>query len=562
MNNKIIPAALLILIGFFVFSNYIFLQRVDWFPDKDEAYHAAISADIFQSIANGRGFSQHLLDANWPRGYHLISVLVRAVFGDRLIFMTPTLFLVILLCATYKIGEAVKDKMAGLLSALVVSLYPGIYVSSRHFDYELAQTAMAAVIIYLLMKNERFIGIRYSLLFGTLLAIGLVIKQSIIFFIAGPFIIAFYYLLKPFPNNRVRIRNLLIAFSLCFILAFFGYYRIYFSHPEYIDQWGVQRLFVKNIYGIRHAGHYRIGELLSSVTFLKDFHIGIPGIIIFLISLPAFLFKNKNLKYKLFLTSWLAIPFCIFSLSTMKLPHYSIGYLPAFAVITAVGITYLRPKAIAIWLVAGFFSINFIFYTCYTFNIFPGLENRLISKMLSANWGTWAMGAARDTNPAYEAADYLSKIAGNKRAVFGTVHYPQIDPDSRDDAWFAVCFNSLMRLRSSKYEAVDLVVYGNPKLTRKCDFFVCFSSVPGRNWLDYATFSRCLLEGMKYAAEFPYMGTYLLGDDDTPAYVEGRIYISRKTIEDLENYFPNLTLLKEIKIGEVTASIYKNKRIE
>lgn len=564
MSAKTARLWLIIIMTFFVVSNYIFLRRVDFLHDKDETFHALACLNMLQGASNGIKPTGYLYDINWPRGFHLAALLVRFIFGPEFIFLTPTFFLIVLLFSVYKIGEFLKDRQTGLISALILGFYPGIYVSSRHFDYELAQAAMTALILSLLLKTDRFKSLRYSLLFALVLAFGLITKQSIVFFIAGPFLVTFYYLFKSAQQNKVILRNLLISMPLCLYLAYWGYYRVYFiSSKSNIVRATIERLFLYNIRGLPMNWHERFHELTYYLFVIRDFYIGIIGIGLFMICLLDFILNTKDKKIRLFFASWFIVPFCILSVATSKIPHFSIAYLPVFAVISAVGASYIRPRAEAKWLIGVFLSVQLLSFTCYTFDMFPGAKGFLRSAKMYIDWGGWGMPKSMDSNPVHAASEYIIKTAGKKNVCVGTVYYTN---DDTGDRWLNSSLKALIELRNNKNTVTDLVVDGSREAVDRCDFFIFIRSLSrAERWLDYESFVEDVLDSNKRHSLLAAYPEYVF--DQPPKSVEGKAYInlSSENIKYLESYFPRVQFIKatkgkaDIKGKEMLCLIYRKR---
>ncbi|MFA5156659.1 MAG: glycosyltransferase family 39 protein [Candidatus Omnitrophota bacterium] len=560
MNKKYAPLLLVFIIVFFIASNYTFTQNSDCLFDKDATYHAESGAYIFQSLANGKDFFNALTeDYHWPPLYHVIAALLRIVFGVNFVFMTSTLFLVILLYATYKIGELLKDKTAGLLSALIISFYPSIYISSRCYYLELAQAAMTALILYFLMRLDNFTGLKYSLAFGLLLAAGLLIKQNIIIFLIGPFFVALYYLSRHPLQNKIKARNLALSLFICFFLAFLIYYKIYLFEPLNITSRGLARFLTNNVDGTPCTDCYQPRVLLFHLIALKKFHIGIPGLVLFFIGLPYFLKKNEKHEYKIFLLYWFLVPFCILTATTAKFRQYSFSYLPVFAIVAAVGITYIRPKFIKQALVAAFLIFSFLPYACFTFDVLPKLKLALMptnpDKCFYLYWGTTN---SRASNPAYQAAEYLGKIIGPRPATIGVVFYPTDEQPPQYTSYL----NALLRFRHGGYKVIDFIRLGKERQLAACDYFIFIHSLDrGDKWLDYETFVYDLAQANELGSiKNGWQDKYVLTQQDRPPGREGFLYIPRSKIEAIAGYFPNLRLVKRIGTETREFLIYKNER--
>jgi hypothetical protein len=400
------------------------------------------------------------------------------------------------------------------------------------------------------------------LLFGVILAYGLIIKQSIVFFIAGPFMVTIFYLLKPGQHNKIGIRNLLLSLLLAAVLAYFWYYRVYFDNPQIIPVLVIERFFMADAFGFKIGNPYVPERLLIYLFDTKDYLIGIPGCVLFLLSLPFFLRKNKNFRVKLILILWITIPFIILSLATLKDAHYIISYLPAFAIITATGLTYFRPKIIFRILISLFLLLGFAQYAIYSFGIWPNLGTFLRQTHLNMSW-QWLLPKKSD-NPAYMAAEYLDRVAGGKITNIGFYYYPGNRP-------YANSFCSIINLCSSRYKAFDILEHNALDFSDvDCyDYLIFFNSNSPQessqdSWIDINRYFKQLAAcNAFYEPSRHYNYQRIVDISKISEEMVERKYprqqcISIQKLKYLAGYLPNLELIKTIKGWNISVYIYKN----
>ncbi len=554
MKRHFIIFLFLLIIVFFTIGNYVYLQRIDLFNDKDEAYHALLCSEIFQAIVHKKADLSLLYDVNWPRGFHMVAVTVRFLLGDAFIFMTPTLFLILLLWSVYKIGAHLRNETTGLASALIVGLYPWIYVSSCHFDYEMAQAAMTALIVYLLLDSRRFSSLAYSVFFGIVLAYGLIIKQSVVLFVGGPLYISMHSLLKNIPRNSVKIRNVCYGLIICFCIAFIGYYRVYFDYPNMLHETIFARFFHKDLYGLTPIVPYSWSQLSYYLPVLKDFQITIVGIALFFIGLPFFI-RHKDVKTQLILFSWFIVPFFVLSIATLKAPHYSIAYLPVFAVISAVGVSYIPREGLRKMIIGIFIIWGLLSYVCHTLNIFPKVKVFLRSNKLF--FSDWVPETSQWSNPVYSTAKYISTVHGNRPCSIGILYYPCAESEN---GWFAVCLASLLKLNNPYYNVVDILPVENIDMTG-FDYLVFIRGGANNDaWINYDAFVRFMGQVNKAnALRGQYFIQYIM--DNRQERPDDAFHISSTTIRTIEKYFPNLHLMQTIKGKSAECLIYQQNDI-
>ena len=120
--------------------------------------------------------------------------------------------------------------LSGLLSAVICSLLPGIYMNSRAFNPVMAVCAMVIAGIYYLLKTDNFRSRRYSIVFGFCAGIGLLIKYNVLVFL-GPalciIVLSSFFRKEESGSRGKRVKNILISIVLS--LAISG---MFYFHPE------------------------------------------------------------------------------------------------------------------------------------------------------------------------------------------------------------------------------------------------------------------------------------------------------------------------------------------
>jgi 4-amino-4-deoxy-L-arabinose transferase-like glycosyltransferase len=104
--------------------------------------------------------------------------------------MVNMIYMVIVLAATYGLGQRWGGRRLGLVSVLLLACFPMFYAMSRYFYLEFALMAMVTMAVYLLLVTDGFRRRGVSLLFGLSLGLGLLTKRTFLLFIVGPAIVA------------------------------------------------------------------------------------------------------------------------------------------------------------------------------------------------------------------------------------------------------------------------------------------------------------------------------------------------------------------------------------
>jgi hypothetical protein len=162
-----------------------------------------LAASIRQAARSGRGplhvvkevvaqlsseRDKELISPSWPRLMYLVAALPCLVLGPsgRVVEMTNLFWLSLLLVSTYLIGAACRDRWTGLLAAVLVSLTPAVFCLSRRFELDFALCAAVALACYTLIRTEGFTRTGWSVAFGVVSGLGLMVKAQLLLFLLPP----------------------------------------------------------------------------------------------------------------------------------------------------------------------------------------------------------------------------------------------------------------------------------------------------------------------------------------------------------------------------------------
>jgi len=269
----------------------------------------------------------------WPHLVHFLAALAAFISQDVLFWIrfSNLFYFAALVIGTYLLGKKVHSTQAGLLAAVFISLYPGIFGLSRKFGLDFPLTSIVCLAIYFLLSSEGFQNRRYSALFGIASGLGMLIKGQFLLFLAGPSLFVAVTGFMRSRDKRNYFFNLSFSAALAAGIAFVWWHKFFspaIEAPRYIDfLW------------------YKPGALRSFYFYLRGAFLYISPLFFaaFLLGLALYL-KNFK-KVRLFFLSWAALP-CIFFLLFYKLDNerYIFPFFPALALITAIGILELASR--------------------------------------------------------------------------------------------------------------------------------------------------------------------------------------------------------------------------
>ncbi len=303
MKNKLInryTIILFIVIFFHVSNNIYFLYRDNMPLVYDTYSNHILSVENYNQFKQGNfsGFVNHYL---FPHDSPLItwpSLFLYPIFGtlEDVTAFQGTIFLIILIIATYLLGKELFNKDVGLLVAILLSFSPFVLAISKVPYEDIAFAAMFTLTLYFFIKSRKFSDIKYIWLFNFSLALSLLSKFSFIFVVLisafSYFFLKLLFYRKDFKNyfsklNKRNIKHFLISFFVSMMIPTIIFYNA-------LNQ--ILTNFYRNNYLI-NSGFFNI--LTTIKNFIVYWYMNFEYFsffILFVISLVFFLFFSKKNK--------------------------------------------------------------------------------------------------------------------------------------------------------------------------------------------------------------------------------------------------------------------------
>lgn len=375
-DNRLTLAFLVVLILFHVISNYFWLQEDRFIPLHDENDYLVKSVNALKLLTGPARFTlKDFLEVEPKLRTHFFAIcawpflLLGGISYDSAC-LTNSFFLALLIVATFGIGNLLGGWWRGCLAACIVSFYPFVLRLSRFFWSEIALAATFAVFFYLLIKSRNFSSRVYSLALALVITAGLLIQQRFAFFIitplAGAFVSIFFPAVLPGAGergeHRRRLVNLLICLLVPVILAmpYYLYYRQIFSAKFTYGITGEAWQPVEGIFSLEAIFWY-LGHM-QKATSLFFFILWIIGLLVMLVKYQR--------KYLPLLLAFIGGYFLI-TIYPGKDARYVSPLLPLAAVITAEGISRLRPQPLRSILTPLIILVSFFNYLRVTWDAGP-----------------------------------------------------------------------------------------------------------------------------------------------------------------------------------------------
>lgn len=384
-SKKITLFSLVSLWLFHLINNYIWLH-LDRYPllwDSGSYYlESLLLSDLSKHFSISSFLSAIHVGSQYPPFVPLLTSLFYLIFDktqDSAVLISNGIFLGVLIFSTYGITRSIFNKKAGLLAAFLVTMYPIVFGHSRTFMYDLPATAVTCLSIYIFQKADSFRNTGYSLLFGIALGIGLLIKFSVILFIAsaisyyfyrdcskaardiskGRFLSSIKSHLKQAVNFNIAVLIAVVLVSLWCLPNFPRFLYAVLVYPESCRQ------VCPLTFGLASISYYFFALINYQISFF-----------LFLVFVGSLIYFIKlKLENRLFLALWVLLSYigCIFV--NYKSPRYTMPYLPAIAIISSIGLMSIRHDKVrraVIAVVAVIAAAQFFAYS-YGIKFFPAL---------------------------------------------------------------------------------------------------------------------------------------------------------------------------------------------
>ena len=311
-------------------------------PYSDMAGHAITTLRMAswpwrQWVMEGRIFSE-LLNVNPYPPFFYATTLPFVWFVQPTVDAMLTvnvLYLGLLIFSTYGIGRMLVGGRAGLLAAFLVSMYPLIYGLSRYYLADVALTAVTAFAVFCLVWSQAFMRRWPSLLLGVTIGVGVLTKWTFIVFLAGPLVVAVVMTLRH--ATRSRVTNMVLAGLISLVIGL----------PWFLTNLEPLQAFLEfnRLLAAPQEGEAPVWSLESWTYYWRELlnqQVLLPFTLLALAGGVLALRRCRVNGYGWMLLSWVAVGYVASTLFINKDTRYTMPYLPALALISAIGLSQLR----------------------------------------------------------------------------------------------------------------------------------------------------------------------------------------------------------------------------
>ncbi len=362
-------------------------------PAWDQSNHLTNSLLYLRALQtpdflNGEWWRQlWMLSPKYPPLTYLLSVPFQALFGagNNQALLTTFLYSGILLICVYQLGKVLFNGEIGLWAAAITVLLPRLYQNRLQFllDNPLLMLVIAAFtcLTYWRLANPRKQQWFWIILFSICLGLGLLTKQSILFYLIFPLL--FLGITNLIHRQWLRLLQLAIALIVSSLIWF----------PWYRTNWIYLFSTASNSNAIPASleGDPPINTLAAWVYYAKDLPLAVSWVLLIvpIVGILLHLLKrfpsNKNALTQQKLRKgmvWLGIyvggTYLVCSALYNKDSRYIIPYLPVLAILLAYGLTRWRER----WLWVRWATLSLAILATVT-NLFPIPGSDAISQFLS-----------------------------------------------------------------------------------------------------------------------------------------------------------------------------------
>jgi 4-amino-4-deoxy-L-arabinose transferase-like glycosyltransferase len=243
-------------------------------------------------------------------------------------------FLWVAIIATFALGTRLGHRRStGLMAASLLAAYPQVLGFSRLYWMDLPLAGMTALCVFLMLWTEDLQRPGRCVLLGVGLGLGLLVKYSFAVFMIGPLGYALVRAWRIHPWRALARAGLLVLCAGGIAGLWYG--------PTLGAAW-FNFVYNQGTGALGPRPWWTLTNLITYARCLPTDQIGWVPLCALLLSLPPFWRGAAGARAILVL--WSVVPYLFFTYALLGITwsRFTLPYLPALAIITAVGLTRLR----------------------------------------------------------------------------------------------------------------------------------------------------------------------------------------------------------------------------
>lgn len=375
-TKKIYKKHIVIIIMFFLLYSQLdilYLKKDVLPPPWDQASHLRRSLTFYRLIKNGE-FNKLINVTKYYPPFFFLSTVPLYLIGSSADIATTInlLYFAILLFSVYKIGNFLFNEKVGFFSAIIISFYPFLIFLRRNYFIEFALVSFISLTIYLLLKTNLFRNLRFSILFGGVFSLAVLIKWTAVCFLVGPLLGVLYKLITQKQLLKKSLKNMLITFLFVSVITSIWYLPNFkYLYPQVVQSSKTGTGIAQQNISMPNPDIFTFESLSYYLIKLKD-QMDIPLFLLFLVGIFTLFRHQKNPHLKYLSIVVLAPPYLLFSFIYNKDPRFTVPLLIFTSIISAYFIQKIKNQAIQILLLVtiSFFYLAQIFSATFNYPIF------------------------------------------------------------------------------------------------------------------------------------------------------------------------------------------------
>jgi len=234
MDKKIIACLLLTVFFVQAFQFVAWVLKDNSLPAWDQSWHLMMSLNWYNRFFVSGNPSTEEVERSYPIFnyannfypplFHITTtpfyLLLGRSFDSAILINLP--YFAILILSSYYIGKKIHDVEAGLLTAFIVSTIPVYNFLMRDYLIDYALSSIIALGFMLLLYSDHFRNLKYSLLFGVVSGLGLLLKWTFVVYLTIPTFLSLIFFLKceVYEARRIsNIKNIILCFLIALLIA-------------------------------------------------------------------------------------------------------------------------------------------------------------------------------------------------------------------------------------------------------------------------------------------------------------------------------------------------------
>lgn len=296
--------------------------------------HSQGLAGLLAALRGGDG-------GTWPCATFVPWAALAALFGHSAsaIRLYNLVFLAVIFVSLYLLGRRLHSRRAGLLAAILVSLYPLLYGEARQIGGDVPGAAATTLGMLMLLRTDRFERTGWSVLFGVVVGVGTLVRPQVAGFLAAPALVLLVLAIwRPGSTGRLRIlANLSLGLAASLLVSAVWW-------------WGRAALLLRSFLWHQQGGEVASVDEPSALFYLKV----LPAVtspyllLVLLLALGVILMQRRQAERvaawlhdpgPALLLAWLVGGALFISTFQVRGLRYLLPLCPALALITALGLT-------------------------------------------------------------------------------------------------------------------------------------------------------------------------------------------------------------------------------